>query len=575
MSQQKEQTIEELRLLGACMAHLNDMVVITDASGVSEPSPKIVYVNEAFEKHTGYSREEVIGKSPRFLGSERASREPLDRLREAMKFWHPTTVEVLNCTKDGQDYWVELSIVPIANESGRYTHWVAVQRTIDERKRAEQDIQKLVYYDTLTSLPNRRLLMDRLRVALSNAARYKRNVALMFVDLDNFKDINDTAGHHVGDELLRQVAMRMVAQVRLEDTVARIGGDEFVVLVEGLGLDGDEAAAAAQQVAAKVIASLGQPFELTGSRFVGSASLGISLFCDKGHENTADEMLKQADFAMYQAKGSGKNAWRFYDPGTQAALLIRNALEADLRDAVVQRQLEVHYQPIFDRNQKLSGVEALVRWSHPDRGWIPPINFIPIAEQNGLIVPIGNWVLETACQLLTKWADAAQSEPWTIAVNVSARQIRQPDFVNQVMHIIERTGCRPERLKLELTESLLQHDFDATVEKMHALRAVGIRFSIDDFGTGYSSLSYLRRLPISVLKIDRTFVSDIEVDAGDKAICQTILALGRTLQLSIVAEGVETEAQFSYLVAHGCDSFQGYLFSKALNLQTLEERFLE
>lgn len=574
MTQPISQTNEELRLLAACMAHLNDMVVVTDTSGVDEPNPKIVYVNDAFVRCSGYSREEVIGRSPRFLSSEKAAREPLEQLRTAMESWQATTVEVLNSTKDGRDHWVEVSIVPIAIEPGRFTHWVAVQRTIDDRKQAQQDIEKLVFYDTLTSLPNRRLLMDRLRVALSNATRYGRNVALMFVDLDNFKDINDTAGHHVGDELLRKVAMRMVAEVRMEDTVARIGGDEFVVMIEGLSHIGEEAATAAQQIAVKVLASLGQPFELAGRRFVGTASLGISLFYDKDHQNTAEELLKQADFAMYQAKGAGKNTWRFYDAHTQAALLLRNALDADLRDAVLQKELEVHYQPIFDRNQNLTGVEALLRWYKHGRGWIEPAEFISIAEQNGLIIPIGNWVLNSACKLLTSWASSARSEPWFIAVNISARQIRQPEFVDQVIQIIERTGCRPSRLKLELTESLLQHDVAATIEKMHVLRSIGIRFSIDDFGTGYSSLAYLRKLPISVLKIDRTFVRDIEVDDGDKAICQTILALGRTLKLSIVAEGVETDAQFAYLDAHGCNSFQGFLFGKALSLNAFEDRFL-
>jgi len=565
---------EQLALLGACMANLNDVVVVTDASSADEPHPKIVYVNDAFEKQTGYSREEVIGRSPRFLSSERATREPLDVLRNAIESWKPVTVELLNQRKNGSDYWAEISLVPIADKTGWFTHWVAVQRTVDERKRAELDIQKLIYYDLLTSLPNRRLMMDRLRVALSNAARYERNGALMFIDLDNFKDINDSAGHHVGDELLRQVAMRMVAEVRLEDTVARIGGDEFVVIIEGLSQDREECALAVQRIADKLIACLERPFELTGNRFIGTASLGISLFFDNGNGNTADDLLKQADFAMYQAKGAGKNAWRFYDPGTQAALLKRNALEADLREALIQMQLQVHYQPIFDRTRQVAGFEALLRWNHLERGWVSPVDFIPIAEQSGLIVPIGNWVLETACKLLTSWSTAEKSKAWTIAVNLSARQIRQPDFVDQVLGILARTKCNPEQLKLELTESLLQHDFAVTIEKMHALRATGIRFSIDDFGTGYSSLAYLRRLPISVLKIDRTFVMDIEVDDGDKAICQTILALGRTLKLSIVAEGVETESQFSYLEAHGCDSFQGYLFSKALSLKDLEKRFL-
>jgi diguanylate cyclase (GGDEF)-like protein/PAS domain S-box-containing protein len=565
---------EEVRLLAACMANLNDVVVVTDASGTDEPAPKIIYVNDAFVTQTGYSRAEVIGRSPRFLGSDKTNRVALDQIRAAMNSWRPVTVELVNKRKDGSDYWSEVSIVPVADENGWYRHWVSVQKTVDERKRAEQDIQKLVYYDTLTSLPNRRLLMDRLRVALSNASRYGRNGALMFLDLDNFKNVNDTEGHQVGDELLRQVAMRLVAEMRLEDTVARIGGDEFVVLVEGLSRNSTDAATAAQLIADKVIGCLGEPFKLAGGRYSGSASLGISLFFDGTSEQSDDELVKQADFAMYQAKAAGKNGWRFYDSATQLALQERNSLEADLKEALNGRQLQIYYQPIVDRSRNITGVEALLRWHHRARGWVPPAEFIPIAEADGLILPIGKWVLESACNLLTQWADLPEREHWTIAVNVSAAQLRQPDFVNHVEQMLGQTRCNPRRLKLELTESLLQSDFEASVQKMNILRALGIRFSIDDFGTGYSSLAYLRRLPISVLKIDRSFVKEIETDDSDRAICQTILALGRTLKLSIVAEGVETSAQFEFLDAHGCDSFQGYLFSKALPLQDLDNLFV-
>lgn len=569
-SNNQRQMESELRLLGSCMAHLNDMVLVTDATSLDEPGPRIVFVNEAFTQFTGFSREEVLGRSPRFLQGSQTQRPALDAMRRAMRSWSRVTVELINYKKSGEPYWAEISLAPIVDSKGWHTHWIAIERDIDERKRAELDIQKLVYYDSLTALPNRRLLMDRLRVALSNSRRYGRNAALMFVDLDNFKEINDTAGHHVGDELLRQVAMRLVAEVRVEDTVARLGGDEFVVMVEGLSGDPDEAAAAAQLVAEKLIAGLSRNFEFTGSNFHSTASLGISLFCENDSEPTAEDLLKQADFAMYQAKMAGRNTWRFYDPVTQATQIKRNALEADLRTAWTTRLLEVHYQPIVNRDQHLTGVEALLRWNHPVRGWVSPAEFIPIAERNGLIVEMGMWVIESACALLSRWQSDARRAGWTIAVNVSAKQMRTAEFVAQVQAVVAAHGCPASQLKLELTESLLLQDLDATIEKMRQLGALGIQFSIDDFGTGYSSLTYLRRLPISVLKIDRSFVQDIELDEGDKAICQTILALGNTLHLDIVAEGVETVEQFTFLHQGGCDRFQGFLFSRALSLQALE-----
>jgi len=566
----------ELHMLGSCMARLNDMVLVTETDCLDEPGPRILYVNDAFVAKTGYTRSEVIGRSPRFLQGEQTDRATLDVLRTAIKAWSPVTVELVNYKKSGEPYWAEISMAPIADDAGWSTHWVAIERDIEERKRAEMDIQKLVYYDSLTNLPNRRLLMDRLRVALSNSKRYGRNGALMFVDLDYFKDLNDTAGHHVGDELLRQVAIRLVSEVRLEDTVARLGGDEFMILLEGLSANIEDAAASAQQVAEKLIASLGRVYELDGRQHSTTASLGISLFRDKDkeQEQTADELVKRADFAMYQSKAAGRNAWRFYDPQTQAALLRRSLLAADLKQAFEARELAVHYQPIMNRDRKLSGVEALLRWHHRERGWVSPAEFIPIAELNGMIVPIGTWVLEQACQLLHAWAADASRCDLTVSVNVSARQISLPSFVQETKALIGQAGFDPKCLKLELTESLLQNNFDATVSKMEELRAIGVRFSIDDFGTGYSSLAYLRRLPISVLKIDRSFVNDIDLDEGDRAICRTILALGRTLNLSVVAEGVETEGQLQFLLEEGCDSFQGFFFSKALPLQDLHEKFL-
>lgn len=561
----------ELHMLGFCMERLNDMVVVTDTEGVDEPSPRIVYVNDAFIATTGYTREEVIGRSPRLLQGPGSDRAALDTIRSAMKAWQPATVELVNYRKDGTQYWVEIAMAPIADSTGWYTHWVAIERDITERKRAELDIQKLVFYDSLTGLPNRRMLIDRLRKAVSSLGRYGRNGALLFVDLDNFKDLNDTAGHHVGDELLRQVAVRLSAEVRSEDTVARLGGDEFVVMLEGLSPDTESAAAAAQQIAVKLIASLGRNFDLAGHSYATTASIGITLFLGSADGQSVEELLKQADIAMYQSKSAGRNAWRFYDPATQAALVARSALEIRLKDAVNQQHLEVHYQPIMDGQKQMVGAEALLRWNDVKRGWISPAEFIPIAENNGLIVSIGLWVLEQAARVLKGWASHPVRTHWTLAVNVSARQMRQADFVDSVLAVLQRVGCNPARLKLELTESLLQHDIDAAIAKMERLRNLGIQFSIDDFGTGYSSLAYLRRLPLSMLKIDRSFVMDIEHDAGDRAICKTVLALGKTLNLEVLAEGVETQEQFDFLRLEGCDRFQGYHLSRPLPLNQLEQ----
>ena len=563
---------EELRMLGSCMEHLNDMVIVTDAISLNEPSPTIIYVNEAFVATTGYSREEAVGRSPRFLQGPGTDRAELNVLRNAMKDWRPVTVELMNYRKNGEPFWIELSLAPIADSNGWFTHWVAIERCIDERKDNEVIMKKLAEFDVLTGLPNRRLLMGSLPLALSVSKRYGRNGALLFIDLDNFKDLNDTEGHHVGDELLKQVAQRLLALVRLEDTVARLGGDEFVIMLENLSAENDKAAAAAQQLAEKIICRLAQPYDLAGHSYSNTASLGISLFRDSGgYQSSLDEMLKHADFAMYQSKSAGRNTWRFFDPKTQAQLVVRNTLESDLKKAFAENLLCLYYQPIVDANCKVIGMEALMRWQHKTRGWVSPAEFIPIAEHCGLIVPIGKWAIARACAMLKSWSTDPRRAHWSIAVNVSAPQIRQTDFVATVENLVADSGCNAAYLKLELTESILQHDVGATIAKIEALRSIGVAFSIDDFGTGYSSLAYLQRLPISVLKIDSSFVRNIRNDAGDRAICMMILALGKTLGLSIVAEGVETQDQFDFLRSNHCDLFQGFRFSRAVPADELED----
>ena len=445
----------------------------------------------------------------------------------------------------------------------------AVVRDITQRKEAEERINELAFYDPLTHLPNRRLLMDRLSQAIAGSVRNEREGALLFVDLDHFKKVNDTHGHDQGDLLLQEVAQRLTASFRGADTVARIGGDEFVVVLADLSGNAEDAAAQAEIAARKILAILGEPYRIAGNVFRSTPSIGITLFGDQ--RGDIDELMKQADIAMYQAKGAGRNALRFFDPELQAANKARASLEADLHQGIQQGQILVHYQPQVDGEGRLMGAEALVRWLHPQRGLVSPGEFIPLAEESGLILAIGNCVLETGCNQIVAWADRRETAHITVAVNVSARQFRQTDFVEQVLDVVTRTGANPQRLKLELTESMLVDDVPETIAKMMALKSRGISFSLDDFGTGYSSLAYLKRLPLDQLKIDQSFVRDVLKDPNDEAIARTIVSLGQTLGLGVIAEGVETVEQRDFLAKSGCHAYQGYFFSRPLPLAAFEE----
>ena len=467
----------------------------------------------------------------------------------------------------GQKVWVSFSGTPLLNDDGHFKGYRGVGRDISERKQAEAKIERLAFYDVLTGLPNRRLLLDRLQQALAGTQREKSFGALIFIDLDNFKDLNDTQGHDMGDVLLRQVAERLVANVRACDTVARLGGDEFVVMLLDLGNSRELASERVQRVGNKIKDHLNQAYLLGALEHYSTPSMGATIFEDRDH--TVDELLKRADLAMYEAKGVGRNALRFFDPTMQAQVAKRTALEADLRQGILRNELVLHYQPVVNPEARMVGVEALVRWMHPRRGMVSPIEFIPIAEQTSLILPLGHWVLQAACIQLALWAKLPELEPLTIAVNVSARQFRHPDFVQQVMALFEETGANPHRLKIELTESLLLTDTQDTTRKMTELQAAGVCFSLDDFGTGYSSLSYLKVLPLQQLKIDQSFVRDILTDPNDAAIARTVLALGKSLGFSVVAEGVETEGQREFLLSNGCTLFQGYLFGRPVPVQNL------
>ncbi|MGK5079705.1 putative bifunctional diguanylate cyclase/phosphodiesterase [Janthinobacterium sp. HLX7-2] len=437
-----------------------------------------------------------------------------------------------------------------------------------ERKKTEKQIQQLAFFDQLTKLPNRILLLDRLKQAMKSSLRSGNHGAVLFIDLDNFKTLNDTLGHDMGDLLLNQVARRLVLCVRAGDTVARLGGDEFVVMLTDLHMNAEHAAAQVDIVGNKIRKELSQTYRLNQLTHRSTSSIGATLFM--GNLTSIDDLLKQADLAMYKSKAVGRNALRFFDPAMEVAMLERAALETDLRDAVPCRQLILHYQPQIDHTGRVTGVEALVRWQHPIRGLVPPGDFIPLAEEIGVILPLGQWVLETACTQLLAWAGRPDMRHLSIAVNVSVRQFNQEDFVDQVLFALASSGADPRRLKLELTESLLVSDVDGVIAKMSSLKAHGVGFSLDDFGTGYSSLAYLKRLPLDQLKIDKSFVRDVIHDPSDASIAKTIIALARSLNIAVIAEGVETLAQRDFLARYGCRAYQGYFFSRPLTLPDLE-----
>jgi diguanylate cyclase (GGDEF)-like protein/PAS domain S-box-containing protein len=468
---------------------------------------------------------------------------------------------------NGATVWTETVTRYSRNEQGELA-LLGVTRDVSQRMLAQQEINKLAFYDALTHLPNRKLFLDRMQQALTASARSRGTGALLFIDLDDFKTLNDTRGHDIGDLLLQQVARRLSDCLREADTVARLGGDEFVVILEGLDESSPQAAAQARVIGEKILAALHHPYRIDDIEHNCSASIGVVLF--NGAGESVDELLKRADMAMYRAKSTGRNALCFFDPAMQASVTARAAMESDLRKALLEQQFMLFYQPQVEAG-RVTGAEALIRWKHPERGMVSPADFIALAEANGLILPIGAWVLETACAQLVAWAREPITAHLTLAVNVSAIQFRHIEFVTNVLEVLTRTGANPQKLKLELTESLLVNDMEETIVQMMRLKAQGLTFSLDDFGTGYSSLSYLKRLPLDQLKIDQSFVRDVLIDPNDAAIARTIVALAQSLGLGVIAEGVETEAQREFLAGQGCDSYQGYLLSRPLPIGEFEQ----
>jgi diguanylate cyclase (GGDEF)-like protein len=476
--------------------------------------------------------------------------------------------EVWDRRKNGEIYPKWMVITELKSDDGITMHYVSTQTNMTQRKMAEDEIKHLAFYDPLTQLPNRRLLLDRLQQALATSVRNERQCALFFIDLDNFKTLNDTLGHDKGDLLLQQAANRLSGCIGASDTVARLGGDEFVVILELLSSHSVEAAEQAETVGENILDALNQNYCLHGYDYCSTASIGITLF---GHRHEAiEELLRQADLAMYQAKAAGRNALRFFDSNMQTAVAARIALEKNLRHAVREQQFVLYYQAQVNGAECITGAEALLRWQHPQRGLVFPDEFIALAEETGLILPLGHCVLETACAQLAAWAGQANVAHLTLAVNVSAQQLCQADFVARVLAVLERTGADPSKLKLELTESVLMDNVEDIIAKMSALKNRGVHFALDDFGTGYSSLAYLKRLPLEKLKIDRSFVNDVLTDPNDAVIAKTIVTLAHSLGLAVIAEGVETEEHRHFLAQHGCHAYQGYLFSRPVPLQAFE-----
>ena len=539
-----------------------------DAILVRDLEHRVLFWNKGAERTYGWTQEEALGQ--RITDLIYSDTETFEKATAAVLAQGAWCGELAQKHREGRSLDMEGRWTLVCGDDGQPESILAINTDITERKATERQIQRLAFYDALTGLPNRMLLMDRMRHALASAQRNSQGGALLFIDLDNFKTLNDTLGHDKGDLLLQLVARRLGTCVRNIDTVARLGGDEFVVLLEGLSAEHDVLVRNARDVGEKILACLSTPYDLNGYQYRSTPSIGIAPFSGtagsdgKGTTDTVGELLKQADLAMYQSKTAGRHTLRFFNPLMQQVVTERATLEADLRAALAENQFSLHYQPQVDHLGHYIGVEALLRWKHPERGMVSPTEFIPLAEETGLILMLGRWVLHTACRRLAQWRKHPQLRHLTMAVNVSSRQFRHTSFVQDVVRVLAVTGAPSSLLKLELTESLLVEDMDITIATMTALRAYSIGFSLDDFGTGYSSLSYLKRMPLDQLKIDQSFVRDLLTDPNDAAIVNTIIGLSESLGLHVIAEGVETPAQRDMLLRAGCHSFQGYLFGRPL-----------
>lgn len=539
-----------------------------EAMFVTSADNVILRVNRAYTNITGYRAEEAIGKIPSILKSGRHDKHFYASMWHSINHNGSWMGEIWNRRKNGEQFPCQLNITAVKDVTGVVTNYVATMIDITFSKAASDEIKMLAFYDSLTRLPNRRLLIDRLTQALASCIRSGETGALLFLDIDHFKNINDTLGHDIGDIFLQEVAQRLSQCMRAGDTVARLGGDEYVVLLEGLASDTLTAAADVEAYGYKILQALSETYYLGTHQCHSSVTIGAVLF-DK-HKDSIDELLKQADIAMYEAKNAGRNTLRFFDPQMQFAISTRTELERELRTAVENNEFELFYQLQVDRDNQALGAEALIRWRHPERGLISPIDFIPLAEETGLILEIGQWVLDAACTQLKIWEHDPNTSKLKLSVNVSAKQFHQANFVQSVTSTLARHRIKPSLLNMELTESTLLNDTESATTSMNELKKLGVRFELDDFGTGYSSLQYLKKLPLYQLKIDQSFVRDITDDANDRALVTTIISMSHSLGLKVIAEGVETAEQLAFLQENGCDHYQGYYFSQPVPITTFE-----
>ncbi|MBF0255890.1 MAG: EAL domain-containing protein [Gammaproteobacteria bacterium] len=560
INQQKQAELE-LRI-AATAFETRQAMIITDAE------QSILRVNQAFSQTTGYRPDEVIGQTPALLKSGRHETEFYQRMWQELSRDRQWQGEIWNRRKNGEIYPEWLHISAVLDEQGQVCNYIGAFEDISQHKQAEAKIHSLSYFDVLTKLPNRRLFMDRLQQALLSSKRLDQLGAVFFIDLDGFSALNDTQSHDVGDRVLIEIAQRLVRSVHGDDTVARLGSDEFVVVVENLHQNMDSALVQAKELGERLLAAIRQPIPINGGEFVITASMGVSLF-DGGSDSVAD-LLKRADASMLQVKGTGRDRLHFFDHSMQQALEQRVSLEALLRKAIPE-QLVLHYQLQADIQGRPLGAEVLVRWQDPQQGLISPAAFIPLAEQSGLILPMGQWILRSACRQLQQWQGQAARRQLSLAVNVSPKQFQQADFVDQVAAALDEFGIPPQLLKLEITESLLLDDLDSVMAKMDRIKALGLRLSLDDFGTGFSSLSYLQRLPFDQLKIDQSFLRSLHPGDKDAAIVRTIISLGKNLDMEVIAEGVETQTALDFLAEQGCNSYQGYLLARPMPLEALEQ----
>ncbi len=559
---------EYLRLLESVVVNADEIVMISQAEPTEDPlSLRIIYINDAFLRGTGYTSAEVIGKSAQLLLGTHTSASELDRIRTSLLNFEAVKAELILYRKNDTRFWVDLNTVPIRNEQGQVTHFVSIMREVTERKKAEEQLRRNAFHDSLTGLPNRLLFMERLGQTVTRSRQsVDHQFAVLFLDLDRFKVINDSLGHLIGDQLLVAIARRLEACVSREDTVSRLGGDEFTILLERIHNLED-----AKKIAERVHRALSTPFNLDGHEVFTSASIGITLSTTK--YDLPEDLLRGADIAMYHAKSSGKACHEVFDTEMHTRVVKLLQLENDLRRAIERQEFRLYYQPIVSLAiGKIVGFEALVRWQHPKKGIIFPAKFVPIAEETGLIIPLGQWVLREACRQMKSWHTIFSDQPpLSVSVNLSSRQFSQSGLIGQIRQILNETGLDAHHLKLEITESVIMENPESAMDMMLQLKAMGIQLSVDDFGTGYSSLGYLYRFPMDLLKIDRSFISRVDVDGEKLELVRTIITLAWNLGMDVVAEGVETTKQLAQLKALKCEYAQGYLFSEPISSAKAEE----